>query len=148
MSELVTRLISVLHEEPALRNLDVRFADTEAIAYADERQLEQLLMNLILNAAHASTDGMAIHVEVVDGADGLALVVRDRGAGMPEEVRKRALEPFFTTKAKGTGLGLAICRRIAESHGGSIAVDSQPGKGTTVTVHFPKDVQHSTTEAS
>ena len=148
MSELVTRLISVLHEEPALRNLDVRFADTEAIAYADERQLEQLLMNLILNAAHASTDGMAIHVEVVDGADQLTLVVRDRGAGMPEEVRKRALEPFFTTKAKGTGLGLAICRRIAESHGGSIAVDSQPGKGTTVTVHFPKDVQHSTTEAS
>ena len=148
MSELVTRLISVLHEEPALRNLDVRFTDTEAIAYADERQLEQLLMNLILNAAHASTDGMAIHVEVVDGADQLTLVVRDRGAGMPEEVRKRALEPFFTTKAKGTGLGLAICRRIAESHGGSIAVDSQPGKGTTVTVHFPKDVQHSTTEAS
>ena len=141
LRELVSRLISVLHEEPALRNLDVRFADTDAVAYADERQLEQLLMNLILNAAHASTDGMAIHVEVVDGADRLALVVKDRGAGMPEEVRKNALEPFFTTKAKGTGLGLAICRRIAESHGGSIAIESHPGQGTTVTVELPRETE-------
>ncbi len=141
MSELVSRLISVLHEEPALRSLDVRFADTDAVAYADERQLEQLLMNLILNAAHASTDGTAIEVEAVERADRVSLVVKDRGAGMPEDVRKKALEPFFTTKAKGTGLGLAICRRIAESHGGTIAIESHPGQGTTVTVELPREAE-------
>ena len=146
MSELVSRLISVLHEEPALRNLDVRFADTDAVAYADERQLEQLLMNLILNAAHASRDGAAIEVEAVDRADRLRLIVKDRGAGMPEDVRKKALEPFFTTKAKGTGLGLAICRRITESHGGTIAIESQPGRGTTVTVELPRDTKRSEAE--
>ena len=58
---------------------------------------------------------------------------------MPEDVRKKALEPFFTTKAKGTGLGLAICRRIAESHGGTIAIESQPDRGTTVTVELPRE---------
>ena len=60
---------------------------------------------------------------------------------MPEEVRKKALEPFFTTKAKGTGLGLAICRRIAESHGGTVAIESHPGQGTTVTVKLPRESQ-------
>ncbi len=146
MSELEMRLASVLHEEPALRNLQVRFAETEVVAYADERQLEQLLMNLILNAAHASRDGAAIVVEAVDRADGLKLIVRDRGTGMPEEVRKRALEPFFTTKAKGTGLGLAICRRIAESHGGTISIESHCGKGTTVTVELPRESERSVVE--
>ena len=84
---------------------------------------------------------MAIHVEAVDRGDRLALVVKDRGAGMPEDVRKKALEPFFTTKAKGTGLGLAICRRIAESHGGTIAIESHPGQGTTVTVELPRETE-------
>ena len=146
MSELELRLASVLHEEPALRHLQVRFTGTEVVAYADERQLEQLLMNLILNSAHASRDGAVIEVEAVDRADGLTLIVRDRGAGMPEEVRKKALEPFFTTKAKGTGLGLAICRRIAESHGGTVAIESHPGQGTTVTVELPRESQRSVVE--
>ena len=146
MGDLITRLISVLHEEPALRNLDVRFNDSEAIAYADERQLEQLLMNLILNAAHASTDATTIEVEAIESADRLTLVVKDRGTGMPEEVRKKALEPFFTTKAKGTGLGLAICRRIAESHGGTVAIESHPGQGTVVTVELPRESQRSLAE--
>ena len=141
ITELVTRLISVLHEEPALRNLDVRLAATEAVAYVDERQLEQLLMNLILNAAHASTDATTIEVEAIESADRLMLLVKDRGTGMPEEVRKKALEPFFTTKAKGTGLGLAICRRIAESHGGTVTIESRPGQGTTVTVELPREAK-------
>ena len=62
------------------------------------------------------------------------------GMGMPVDVREKAIDPFFTTKAKGTGLGLAICRRIADSNGGSISLESQPGKGTTVTVELPRNV--------
>jgi two-component system sensor histidine kinase HydH len=61
----------------------------------------------------------------------------DRGTGMAPEVRDQAFEPFFTTKAKGTGLGLSICRRIVDAHGGSIELESELGRGTTVIVDLP-----------
>jgi len=138
IAEIVSRTISVLREEPALRNIHVRFNGTDSAVEADEGQLEQLLMNLILNAAHASRDGGTISVEVLDRGDRVELAVKDQGTGMPQEVARRALEPFFTTKTKGTGLGLAICRRIAESHGGSISIESEPGKGTTVVAELFK----------
>jgi signal transduction histidine kinase len=69
--------------------------------------------------------------------DRVRLAVIDRGRGMPPDVRARAFEPFYTTKAKGTGLGLTICKRIAEANDGVIELNSRPDKGTTVTVTFP-----------
>lgn len=138
ISELVPRLIGVLRTEPALKNVDVRYEGVDAVAYVDERQFEQLLMNLILNAAHASSDGATIHVDAIERGNRVALIVQDFGSGMPPEVKERALEPFFTTKAKGTGLGLAICCRIVASHHGTILIDSKPGEGTTVCVELPR----------
>lgn len=138
LPDLIGRLCTVLREEPALRNVEIQYNGDGAVAFADERQLEQLLINLILNAAHASSSGTPVLVSAVERADRLVLAVKDSGTGMPEEVRRKALEPFFTTKAKGTGLGLAICRRIAEAHGGMIAINSRVGAGTTVTVEIPR----------
>lgn len=141
VGQLVPRVLTLLHEEPALRKVDVTFAgsDPDLTLYADEGQMEQLLINLIINAAHATAEGGSIQVEAVGRCDRTLLIVRDRGMGMPVDVRERALDPFFTTKAKGTGLGLAICRRIAHSNGGNISLESQPGKGTTVTVELPRN---------
>jgi two-component system, cell cycle sensor histidine kinase and response regulator CckA len=67
------------------------------------------------------------------------IIVADTGSGMSEEVKRHLFEPFFTTKApeKGVGLGLATCFSIVKQYGGSIAIDSAPGHGTTVTVYFP-----------
>lgn len=138
LGELVRRTVGLLREEPALRDVNVRFLGPDTSLHADEGQLEQLLMNLVLNAAHASPDGSTIDIEVDDRGPRLVLVIRDHGAGMPPAVRERALEPFFTTKAKGTGLGLAICRRIVESHEGTICIRSEPGEGTSVTVDLPR----------
>jgi signal transduction histidine kinase len=74
----------------------------------------------------------------VDAEDGMCRVtVRDSGPGIPADVRERIFTPFFTTKARGTGLGLPTAKRIVEAHGGSIAVRSQPGEGTTVEVVLP-----------
>jgi signal transduction histidine kinase len=138
IAELVNRTLGLLQEEPSLRGVNVRLRGPDATICVDEGQLEQLMMNLLLNAAHASAEGSTIDVEVRGEEDRWVIAVRDHGVGMPQAVLDRAMEPFFTTKAKGTGLGLAICRRIVESHGGSMSIHSKPGKGTIVTVDLPR----------
>ena len=103
----------------------------------DERQIDQVLMNLVLNAAQASQDGDAISISTVRDGDRVKLLVRDDGGDISEEVAKRMFEPFFTTKAKGTGLGLPICRKIIEAHQGDIVIESQAGRGTVATIDLP-----------
>ncbi len=71
------------------------------------------------------------------GGGGVAVVIGDTGAGIPETDRDRVFEPYFTTKASGLGLGLVLTRKIVEAHGGEIVVDSQPGRGTSVRVFLP-----------
>lgn len=139
LGETVRRVLMILSEEPSLHELEVRTdpGAPEARIHADDGQIEQVLINLLINAAHASPPGGTINVAVSHDDDRVVLVVRDRGRGMTPEVKRRAFEPFFTTKAKGTGLGLSICRRIVEAHGGKITLESAVGRGTTVFVEFP-----------
>jgi signal transduction histidine kinase len=65
------------------------------------------------------------------------IAVADTGAGIPDDVRERVTEPFFTTRRGGTGLGLAICQEIAEKHGGELRIESAPGQGTRVALRLP-----------
>jgi signal transduction histidine kinase/ActR/RegA family two-component response regulator len=135
--ELVTRL----HDEP-LRVM------------ADAGQLEQVLVNLVINARDAVARGGRIEISTwrrtlpahvardlvtEPGAEYGCIEVRDDGVGMSAEVKERLFEPFFTTKppGKGTGLGLATCFGIVRQHEGSIDVDSAPGAGTTMRVLLP-----------
>jgi signal transduction histidine kinase len=121
---------------------------------ADPNQLSQVIMNIALNARDAMPDGGRLtfrlgrrRVEAgempagvaVEPGDWLELVIADTGAGMPPEVRARIFEPFFTTKepGRGTGLGLSQAYGIVQQHRGQIAVDSEPGRGTTFTVLLP-----------
>jgi CheY-like chemotaxis protein/anti-sigma regulatory factor (Ser/Thr protein kinase) len=99
--------------------------------------LVEVLVNLILNAVEAMPAGgdITLETEVTEGA--VLLRVRDTGVGMPDEVAARAFTPFFTTKAGGsTGLGLSSARELVHRHGGHIGLESQVGRGTTVTVTF------------
>jgi two-component system sensor histidine kinase RegB len=105
------------------------------------RAVSQALRSLVTNAQDASPPNTAVVVQVQrDGAQ-LALVVSDRGAGMPSEVLARIGEPFFTTKApgRGMGLGLFLARAVIEGVGGSLQIDSVAGRGTSVHVHLPTD---------
>lgn len=140
LDEIIQRVLTLLREEPDIRRVGVEYESSngDGVLHADEVQLEQLLINLILNAAHASGLGSPVRVSFQSDDFWTRLSVQDRGHGMPPDVLTKALEPFFTTKAKGTGLGLAICRRIAESHGGTIRIDSAQGQGTTVWVDLPR----------
>jgi signal transduction histidine kinase len=108
---------------------------------ADETQLQQVLMNLCLNARDAMPQGGRLTVRTAAESDGagawVRLTVGDDGYGMTEEVRSRVFEPFFTTKECGAGLGLAVVRQIAEGCGGRVEVTSSPGKGACFDVWLP-----------
>jgi signal transduction histidine kinase len=141
LSRVIERLMTVLRREPAMQHVGFEHRmDHRSLPSieADENQIEQLLMNLILNAAEASEKGGLITLTVWPTTKGVRLEVGDRGHGMDEETCQRALEPFFTTKSRGTGLGLPICRRIAESHNGTLTIRSAVGKGTQVRVDLPQ----------
>ena len=140
LARTLERVLTLLRKEPEFER--VRFESDVAsrlpLLAADENQLEQLLVNLLLNAAQASAPGGAVRLTAADNARGVKLTVQDHGCGMSAEVLRRAMEPFFTTKARGTGLGLPICRKIVEAHGGRIALRSAPGVGTEVLVELPE----------
>jgi signal transduction histidine kinase len=106
---------------------------------ADAHKMEQVLVNLVLNAVVAMpTGGRLAFRHIVDGPF-LALIVSDTGEGIPAENLEKIFEPFFTTKrnGEGTGLGLAVCRKIIEQHGGKISVSSRPGEGTEFSISLP-----------
>ena len=102
----------------------------------DPRPLEQLFLNLLLNAAAALGPGGRAWLEV-DARDEEAIVqVHDTGTGIPDEILERVFEPLYSTRADGTGLGLTVAQRIAEAHNGRIEIASEVGKGTVVRVHL------------
>jgi len=106
----------------------------------DVGQLRQALVNLASNAVEAMRDRPVRRLTIgarKAGEGWLELWVADTGAGIPDEVRDRVTEPFFTTRRGGTGLGLAICQEIAEKHGGELRIESTPGEGTRVTLRLP-----------
>jgi PAS domain S-box-containing protein len=114
-----------------------------------ERQLGQVLVNLLMNAAQAIGEGAAgenrIRVAVHADGEGVAVEVRDSGCGMAPAVRERIFEPFFTTKpGEGMGLGLALCQTMVQEAGGRIDVESEPGKGSTFRVWLPPCVEATT----
>lgn len=102
-------------------------------------QVEQVLLNLVVNARHAMSDGGRLDLEVNVDDPMAVLVVRDTGCGMDEETRSHAFEPFFTTRGEGegTGLGLSTVYGIVDRVGGSIAVESEIGKGSCFRIRFP-----------
>jgi len=114
----------------------------------DRHMIEQVLMNLVLNAVQAMKDGgiLTIRTSVVEGI--CLIEVRDTGSGIPTTVLPRIFDPFFTTKSEGegTGLGLSVSLGIVERHGGKILVDSEVGKGTTFTLCLPVSRERSLME--
>ncbi len=108
---------------------------------ADASQLQQVLINLSVNAIQAMPGGGKLTIRTLAARNSVSLVVEDTGAGMSGEVRKKLFSPFFTTKDvnEGTGLGLAVVHGIVTSHGGSIRVTSAPGEGARFEIQLPRN---------
>lgn len=107
-------------------------------AAADPRQLKQVLLNLIVNAQQAMPNGGVVTLRLHARGGHLVIEVADTGPGIPAELQERIFQPFFSTKREGTGLGLSICRRLVEQMGGTIDVQSPPGKGAVFSVRLPR----------
>lgn len=99
--------------------------------------LHRAFSNLLRNAAEAMDGRGAIDVTLTGNAGGLLVTVADHGSGIPEQLRHRVFEPYFTTKTDGTGLGLALVRQTVEAHRGTISVAETPGGGATFSLRFP-----------
>jgi PAS domain S-box-containing protein len=110
--------------------------------------LTEVMTNLILNALDAMPDGGTLTIGTRDTQDGVVITLVDTGIGMPENVRRRIFEPFFSTKGeKGSGLGLSMAYTIVQRHGGEIRVDTEPGRGTTFTLTLPEAPETKDAEA-
>jgi signal transduction histidine kinase len=147
VQKLVDEVMNVLARDPQKDGIALRVqVQPGLIVHGDPIQLEQVMLNLLINARHAMLGrGGALTIKAGDEDGGVKIQVIDTGPGIPESLLSKIFEPFFTTKdasrkgeAKGTGLGLAICKEIIEHHRGRIDVISELGKGTTFTILLPR----------
>ena len=109
----------------------------DAYVFADPSSLQQVFVNIIMNAAEAIDGEGEIYIENRINGEYIEVVIKDTGGGIPEEIIKDIFEPFFTTKEKGTGLGLSVVSKIIKDHNGYINVRSEEGKGTEFTINLP-----------
>ncbi len=143
LADLARRTLSLLSLKLRMRGIEAVLDASPGVprVACDAGQVEQVLINLVMNAAEASPDGATVQVRLLNEAlEGfVTLEVADSGTGIPPEHLARIFDPFFTTKedGKGVGLGLAVAYGIVESHGGTIDVRSQAGRGTTFRVRLP-----------
>ncbi|MBI3470275.1 MAG: PAS domain S-box protein [Candidatus Solibacter usitatus] len=136
VADMVTMLRRLIGERIELQEI---LAPDLGRVKADRGQLEQVILNLAINARDAMPSGGLLVIQTANAGDGVSLAVSDTGIGMDPRTQTRIFEPFFTTKepGRGTGLGLATVYGIVQQSGGRIGVRSQPGKGSTFTVWLP-----------
>ncbi len=143
LNALVRKTVALVDHKLRLLDVEVEM-DLQAslpLVPCDASQVQQVVLNLVLNAAEAMAEGgrIAVSTRALPGANTMQLSVTDGGSGMPPETLSRIFDPFFTTKeeGKGVGLGLAVVYGIVQAHGGDIEVESTPGRGTCFRVVLP-----------
>jgi signal transduction histidine kinase len=117
--------------------IELDFPDWPVHASLDPEQIQQVLVNLLINALDALPRGGVIRVQVHLNGDTITVRVQDNGPGLPAAIRDRLFEPFVTGKPDGVGLGLSICKRLIEAHGGSIHGTNAPAGGAVITFTLP-----------
>ena len=141
LKQVIEDGLEMFQERLARNQIQVvtEFADDCPLVQADGDQMSQVLINLVMNSVHAMPDGGTLRIGLSPEKELVKLTVVDTGYGIPRDVVKKVFDPFFTTKefGQGTGLGLTVVKGIIEEHQGSIAVESEEGKGTTFTVLLP-----------
>ena len=140
---VINHVLSMVENQLRLKNIECvrELAQGMPKILADKHQLEQVFLNIVLNAEHAMEEkgSLTVSTSLSSAKDNVVIRFTDTGKGIPKENLQHIFEPFFTTKeeGEGTGLGLSMSYGIITSHGGAIDVDSTVGEGTTFTIDFP-----------
>ncbi len=143
---LVDATVTLLHRDPSLSGLQVVVEGSDVPARGDVEMLQEVILNLLLNAGQAM-EGRGVVRVTVDGGSMAMVRVHDQGPGIPAHLQSKMFEPFFTTKPAGTGLGLAIVRRLVELQNGTVTLESS-NLGTRVLVTLPMEVGGVTPQTS
>ena len=144
-SEVVDLVVQLLRHRLASNDVTISVERLRPLPeiQADPEQLKEVLVNLVVNACEAMSAGGAIRIteelQHIDARQQAVIRVQDQGPGVPETLKERVFQPFFTTKEEGTGLGLSIAARIIAEHGGWLSLDSREGRGTTFTISLPAE---------
>jgi signal transduction histidine kinase len=149
-SEIVDLVIQLLRHRLESGNVEVTLNREKALPEVeiDPEQIKEVLVNLIVNACEAMVDGGRIEIsEELDTVKNIGNVIviriKDNGPGIPEKIKDKVMQPFYTTKEEGTGLGLSIAERIVVNHGGTFAFESAEGRGTTFIITLVREVKRS-----
>jgi len=141
VNELVEGILLVMEKQMREANIKVETSFDDGIpeVMASTNQMRQVMLNIIKNAKEAMPQGGTLTVRTARENNSVLIYIQDTGTGIPEEIRNKIFEAFFTTKqkVKGVGLGLSVCYGIIKDHGGEIKVESEEQKGTTFTVSLP-----------
>ena len=142
ISKVIDQVMSLVGHQAEIKKVAIIIEEAPALplVFADFNQLQQVFINLVVNAIQATPEGGSLTIKSLRGEDGwVNIIFQDTGCGIPAENMDKIFTPFFTTKdeVKGVGLGLSVSYGIIERHGGKIEVESEVGKGSTFTVSLP-----------
>jgi signal transduction histidine kinase len=139
LRDIVSSVLMLASAEFETRGITVqsRVPSHGVFCRVDSDLVRQALLNIVLNGAQAMADGGALEVSLGDGARWATIQVSDHGTGIPDEIRSRIFDLYFTTKKEGSGIGLAMTYRIVQMHHGQIDVESKLGSGTTFVLRLP-----------
>ncbi|EGG42045.1 Signal transduction histidine kinase [Candidatus Nitrosarchaeum limnium SFB1] len=131
---------NVINEMPVPEEFTVSIPTKDIMINCDQRKIEIILRNLVLNAIQAMGEKGSIIITTNETESHVKILVKDTGPGIPHKLRFKIFDPLFTTRQIGTGLGLPICKTVIEQHGGSISFETELEKGTTFTISLPKSL--------
>jgi two-component system NtrC family sensor kinase len=138
INKAIEEVVSIIEHQFSLNNIKINKSYKELpCVVADEKQIQEVLMNLFNNARDAMPGGGTIAINTYQEADFVRVDIKDNGIGIKKDILDKIFDPFFTTKDKGTGLGIPLCYNTIKSYGGDLEFNSQVNKGTTATMTLP-----------
>ncbi len=142
VNTVIERALALMDNEFLIKRIQIqKNLDPEMVNFhLDDNQIEQVVINMLLNASHAVEEEKGIiniQSQVDHKTNQIRIKIEDNGCGIPQDQVKKIFEPFYTTRADGTGLGLAVSYGIIKNHQGTIEILSEPGAGTQITIALP-----------